>query len=639
MDNKDKYIGQLLDNRYEIIEKIGEGGMSVVYKALCHRLNRYVAVKVLKDELALDEDFLRRFHTESQAVAMLSHPNIVAVYDVNRSSDIEYIVMELIEGITLKEYMKRRGVLTWKEVLHFSTQIAKALSHAHSRGIIHRDIKPHNILILADSSVKVTDFGIARLTNLQDTLTNETLGSVHYISPEQAKGGHIDARTDIYSLGVVMYEMLTGRLPFEGDSAVSIAIQHISSMALMPREINPDVPAGLENITMQAMNPDLNQRYQSAEVLYDDLENFRKNPDADFDYSEKEIIETVNPKEKDNGEEEPMTKRTKDGVVPVSRRGELSKEAYVDNRRRARRVSTLTGVFCVVVFIIAIFVFLWNYWLDDVFSAPETMTVPALVGSRLDDVLINPTYTDYFDIIPSYEPSDNVESGYIMEQSPAGGRNVVKNSERKASIKVTVSSGDSYITMPQVVNTEYRQAYISLQKMKLQVSVTTVTSDEVTEGYVISSVPEAGVELKEGDVVYITVSGGPEIKYVEMPDLIGRTSEAAESLLDSANLTIGTINSVDDAAPEGEVIYQSVVAGTEIPEHTKVNFTISNGSLAEKPDDPEPSEEPGETEEPDNTDEPQTTDDPTGGEGGSTGGEEPVVSSDPGLGASPSDLG
>ena len=236
MDSNDKYIGMFLDNRYEILERIGTGGMALVYKARCHRLNRLVAIKILKEELANDEEFRRRFHTESQAVAMLSHPNIVAVYDVSRSDNTEYIVMELIEGITLKQYINRKGLLSWKEALHFVIQIAKALGHAHSRGIIHRDIKPHNIMILKDGSVKVADFGIARLLSMQNTLTQEALGSVHYISPEQAKGGHVDARSDIYSVGVVMYEMLTSHLPFEGDSAVSIAIQHISAIPLIDRK-------------------------------------------------------------------------------------------------------------------------------------------------------------------------------------------------------------------------------------------------------------------------------------------------------------------------------------------------------------------------------------------------------------------
>ena len=248
MESTDKYIGMMLDNRYEILEKVGSGGMAVVYKARCHRLNRLVAVKILRDEFARDDDFRRRFHAESQAVAMLSHPNIVAVYDVNKTADIEYLVMELINGITLKQYMSRRGLLNWREALHFTAQIVRALEHAHSRGIIHRDIKPHNVMVLRDGSVKVADFGIARFTASQSTLTQEALGSVHYISPEQAKGSHIDARSDIYSVGVVLYEMLTGRLPFEGDSAVSVAIQHINSMPLSPRKSYPQYPKVLRRL-------------------------------------------------------------------------------------------------------------------------------------------------------------------------------------------------------------------------------------------------------------------------------------------------------------------------------------------------------------------------------------------------------
>ena len=255
----DQYIGKMLDNRYEILECIGTGGMAVVYKARCHRLNRLVAIKILKPELAQDADFRRRFHDESQAVAMLSHANIVSVYDVSRSDGLDYIVMELVDGLTLKQYMQRRGTpLNWREAQHFITQIMRALSHAHGRGIIHRDIKPHNIMVLRDGSVKVTDFGIAQLASAaQNTMTQEAIGSVHYISPEQAKGSHVDCRTDIYSAGVVLYEMLTGRLPFEGDTPVAVAIQHIKSIPVPPCDLNPDVPRALEAITMKAMAPDL----------------------------------------------------------------------------------------------------------------------------------------------------------------------------------------------------------------------------------------------------------------------------------------------------------------------------------------------------------------------------------------------
>ena len=291
----DQYIGKILVKCYEKLERIGSGGMAVVYKAKCHWLNRFVAIKILKDDLAQDEEFRRRFHEESQAVAMLSHPNIMSIYDVSRaegSSESDYIVMELIDGITLKQYMQKRGgKLSWREALHFITQIMKGLAHAHGRGIIHRDIKPHNIMVLRDGSVKVADFGIARLmTSNHSTMTQEALGSVHYISPEQARGSRIDARSDIYSAGVVLYEMLTGRLPYEGDSPVAVAIQHINSIPLSPRELEPEIPEALEEITMRAMASELGKRYVSADAMLADLEEFRKNPNISFDYTSADLL-------------------------------------------------------------------------------------------------------------------------------------------------------------------------------------------------------------------------------------------------------------------------------------------------------------------------------------------------------------
>ena len=280
----DQYIGRLLDDRYEILEIIGTGGMAVVYKARDHRLNRLVAVKILKDEFARDEEFRRRFRAEGEAVAMLSHPNIVQVYDVSASDSANYIVMELIDGISLKQYMEKKGVLNWKETLHFAMQIAKGLEHAHSRGIIHRDIKPHNVMVLKNGSVKVMDFGIARVMSKSNTLTKEALGSVHYISPEQAKGGHTDNRSDIYSLAVVMYEMMTGRPPYDGESPVAVAIQHINGGAPLPSTLNPNIPRGLEQIIMKGMALEVNDRYVSATEMLHDMEEFRQNPDMIFDY-------------------------------------------------------------------------------------------------------------------------------------------------------------------------------------------------------------------------------------------------------------------------------------------------------------------------------------------------------------------
>ena len=279
-----QYIGRLLDDRYEILEVIGTGGMAVVYKALCHRLNRLVAIKILKDEFSGDEEFRRRFRAEGEAVAMLSHPNIVQVYDVSSSDTANYIVMELIDGISLKQYMEVKGVLNWKETLHFSMQIAKGLEHAHSRGIVHRDIKPHNVMVLKDGSVKVMDFGIARVMSKSNTLTKEALGSVHYISPEQAKGGYTDSRSDLYSLSVVMYEMMTGRPPFDGESPVAVAIQHINGGAPKPSTLNPNIPLGLEQIILKGMSLDPKDRYASATEMLQDMEEFRKNPSIDFQY-------------------------------------------------------------------------------------------------------------------------------------------------------------------------------------------------------------------------------------------------------------------------------------------------------------------------------------------------------------------
>ncbi|NCC66898.1 MAG: serine/threonine protein kinase [Clostridia bacterium] len=403
-NDMNRYLGQILDNRYELLEIIGSGGMAVVYKALCHRLNRYVAVKILKDEYAQDEEFREHFKAESQAVAMLSHPNIMAVYDFSKLPDCQYIVMELLDGITLKKYMQTKGTLSWKEALHFTTQIAKALSHAHSKGIVHRDIKPQNIMVMKDGSIKVADFGIAHLQSENLPNSNETIGSIHYISPEQARGEPVDSRSDVYSLGIVMYEMLTGRLPYEGETAEAIAVQHINAMLTLPGDINPDIPLRLEEITLKAMTADINTRYQSADLLLDDLEEFRKQ---------------MNVLEADTAAEgESHRAKLREHKLRIKREKKKDKV-------RSRKISSLTGVALIGVFLVAIIFFLWNFWLGDIFTAGQRTEIPNFVGQDCETITNDKEYTDIFNFHVTYTIDDEYEEGEIISQIPEAGRSIV----------------------------------------------------------------------------------------------------------------------------------------------------------------------------------------------------------------------
>lgn len=605
MPGMDRYLGQILDNRYEILEVIGTGGMAVVYKAMCHRLNRFVAVKIMRDDAAMDPEAHRRFQNESQAVAMLSHPNIVSVYDISRSGEIEYIVMELIEGINLKQYMNKKGTLSWKETLHFATQIVRALDHAHSKGIIHRDIKPHNIMLCKDGSVKVADFGIARLSDNQATLTQEALGSVHYISPEQAKGEQVDSRTDIYSVGVVLYEMLTGHLPFDGDSPVAVAIQHISAFPTMPRELNAEVPAALEAITMKAMNPNLSERYQSAAELLADLEEFRKNKnmlvgtadsvavsgnDGHASAEKSAAANVVSPDTSDSDSEEKYA--IVRNVRPISRSGELSKEGYARRRTRSNKISMLLGFFIVVAFILVVAVFLWNYWLKSIFEDAERINIPKFVGSYCDDIIKNEDFDTVFNFTVQYIPDADYPAGMIIDQSPNNGKSMMVVSEG-IDIQLTVSSGIQMVPIPDVVNKEYRDAVSQLEALGLVVETTTDVSGSITKDYVISTSPAAGDELSVGATIYMTISAGPEIVPVIMPNLLGLTRAGAIARLESFNLTVGTISPVESEEPEGTIIWQSIDPYTEVTEHTKVYLQVSTGPketeppVTESPSEPE----------------------------------------------------
>ena len=566
----DQYIGKMLDDRYEILELIGSGGMANVYKARCHRLNRLVAIKILKSDLADNADFRRRFHDESQAVAQLSHANIVSVYDVSTNPDREYIVMELIDGITLKQYMERRGRMDWRESLHFITQIMRGLSHAHSRGIIHRDIKPQNIMVLRDGSVKVADFGIACLANQGQTLTQEALGSVHYISPEQARGDRIDARSDIYSAGVVLYEMLTGRLPFEGDSAVSVAIQHLSSVPLAPRDIDPSIPEPLELICMKAMNSDPNKRYASADAMIEDLEKFRRDPSVDMDYIRQELTAPA-------ADTEPTMPLPTAQVASAVKKhtGELRREREEEEeppRRDKKSIAIIAGIFAAAVLLV---VLLFKLILGDFGPAGSNKSypVPDIRGETVEEALEMEGVKDIFLIeVQGTRTTEEYQPGQIVEQDPAAGRTRKSN----LVIQVYVAAEPEKVPMKDLVGMEYRQARVLLTDMGLDLKITTETlsSDKYGADAVIETVPAADEPLVAGQTVILRVSTGPET--VTVPTFTGQDIANAVQNAQDLGLTVGEITyDTFSFAPQGQVIEQSIKPTSEVPGGTKISFTVS----------------------------------------------------------------
>ena len=566
----DQYIGKMLDDRYEILELIGSGGMANVYKARCHRLNRLVAIKILKSDLADNADFRRRFHDESQAVAQLSHANIVSVYDVSTNPDREYIVMELIDGITLKQYMERRGRMDWRESLHFITQIMRGLSHAHSRGIIHRDIKPQNIMVLRDGSVKVADFGIACLANQGQTLTQEALGSVHYISPEQARGDRIDARSDIYSAGVVLYEMLTGRLPFEGDSAVSVAIQHLSSVPLAPRDIDPSIPEPLELICMKAMNSDPNKRYASADAMIEDLEKFRRDPSVDMDYIRQELTAPA-------ADTEPTMPLPTAQVASAVKKhtGELRREREAEEeppRRDKKSIAIIAGIFAAAVLLV---VLLFKLILGDFGPAGSNKSypVPDIRGKTVEEAQEMEGVKDIFLIeVQGTRTTEEYQPGQIVEQDPTAGRTRKSN----LVIQVYVAAEPEKVPMKDLVGMEYRQARVLLTDMGLDLKITTetVSSDKYGADAVIETVPAADEPLVAGQTVILRVSTGPET--VTVPTFTGQDIANAVQNAQDLGLTVGEITyDTFSFAPQGQVIEQSIKPTDEVPGGTKISFTVS----------------------------------------------------------------
>ncbi len=571
----DQYIGKMLDNRYELLELIGTGGMANVYKAKCHRLNRLVAIKILKSDLAENADFRRRFRDESLAVAQLSHANIVSIYDVSSSHGIDYIVMELIDGITLKQYMERRVHMDWREALHFITQIMRGLSHAHSRGIIHRDIKPQNIMVLRDGSVKVADFGIACLADAHQTLAQEALGSVHYISPEQAKGERLDARSDIYSAGVVLYEMLTGRLPFEGDSAVSVAIQHLSSVPLNPREIDPEIPEALELICMKAMNPDLNKRYQSADAMLADLEKFRKDPSVDLDYIRTELSTGVDSQPTSPLPVQQVSAAVKKRQAEVEDEDEPYESPVAAFFRSNKRMAGL--LVAAAVLIVAIFVAIFTGFGGG--SKNKAYKVPNILGYTLEEANELDTIKDIFTIEVVGTMSDsNYQPGQIVQQDPAA------DAERRSNlvIQVYICAERQEITMPDLLGNVYQTAKIKLQQYDLNLNVMReeAFSDEYPAGQIMETQPKLGTVLQKGDTVTLIVSKGAE--KITVPTFVGMSYERAKNEAEKLGLKVGTpeYRYYDPTAKEGDVIEQSILNGTTVQGGTEIVFTVY-GSMAD----------------------------------------------------------
>ncbi len=554
MSTNDKLLGQVLDDRYELLSVIGEGGMAVVYKALDRRLNRYVAVKIMREEMAADEEFKQRFFAESHAVAMLSNPNIVAVYDVSHSDTMEYIVMELVEGITLKQYMDRKGTLSQREVVHFTAQIARALAHAHERGIIHRDIKPQNIMLLRDGTIKVADFGIATLENEIYESNGQAVGSIHYIAPEQARGETPDPRSDIYSLGVVMYEMITGECPYTGETLGEIAVKHMNATPVPPHEKVEGLSPELERITMKAMNADIFARYQTASELIEDLDRFQNKSRRD-----QERAEMKNP-----------------DVVPIRSVSELSKEQYKRRRRRSGRVSFLAGTFGVLLVAIGLFVFLWDFWVKDIFTPAERVDLPNFVGKSYQSLANDPSLTSLYNFNFIFVVNTDTEPGVILDQSPSAGRSMMVTPDR-IKVSLIVSSGDTMSRVPDVINMDYRVASATLRQAGFYVEIANEISESYTKDCVIRCYPGVGEEATTASTVYLWVSSGPQVTYTSMPNLIGLSEGVAITQLENNALSYGGSEYVGSELPAGTVIGQNYDAFTQIEEHTKVILRVSTG--------------------------------------------------------------
>lgn len=562
----DKYIGKRLDGRYEIRELIGVGGMAYVYCAYDSIDEREVAVKILKDEYLTKEEFTRRFKNESKAIAILSHPNIVKVLDVSFGDKIQYIVMEYIDGISLKEYIEQQRV-TWQEAVYFVQQILRALQHAHDKGIVHRDIKPQNIMLLADGTIKVTDFGIARFsrTDVRTDHTNKAIGSVHYISPEQARGALTDEKSDIYSVGVMLYEMLTGTLPFEADNAVSVAIMQLQSQAKKPTEINPNIPEGLEEITMKAMQKNPEKRYQSAAEMLQDIQEFKQNPSIHFAYT---YLTDENPTRYVDA----ITSiRGASYTVPETIEPVKEKEPFLYSKPFWFAVGAGAIFLALVVFIILALSNGWLFGKGD----KDTFVVPNFVGKEYSK--LSAEDYEFFTAVadPEYENNDEYEKGQIISQEPKAGKRVKKGQK---TLKLKVSSGKKELILPEFSEGQSKEQVTSLLRSRGFVPETKEEpSDKIAAGSVIRIVCNEANPVK-GSKVYVYVSTGPkEPDPVAVDNVIGSTKEAAVARLQDQGFKVSNITEKNSEKPAGTVLEQSPKDGTSLKPGSEVSLVVSSG--------------------------------------------------------------
>lgn len=625
--------GKIIDGRYEIIEEIGRGGMAIVYRAKCLVLNRYVAIKVLRPEYRDDLEFIKRFKIEAQSAGSLSHPNIVSIYDVGNEDDLEYIVMEYVEGITLKQYLSAKGVLQWKEAVDYASQICSGLEHAHKKGIVHKDIKPENIIITKEGILKITDFGIAKALN-QGTITTGglTMGSVHYFSPEQARGGFTDAKTDLYSLGILTYEMVTGRLPFEGESAISIAMQHLETEPVRPSVFNPSIPKSLETVILKAMKKEQSERYQTATQMLIDLKKVYVGSEVRYDEGDvfTKKFTPINPQTASNKNGAPQgakngtpqrRSQSSQGKAPVKKqpsRAELAKAKK--KKKKGDTLGIVAGIFAGIA-VIALAIWGWSFMTG---GSKNEVECPELVNHTCAEALELIEGTKLKIVQENGKEIQADDEGIIVTQDPKSGKKIKNNA------KITVTLGDQPATMekiPSVAGMTEADATSALKALKFDVTVERQDNSDVAAGRVISTHPAAGTSASEGSVVTIYVSNGnkndnTENEYTIVPDLLGKTENEAKSALERADLKLGEVQQVASEKEKGTVVKQSEAEGNRVKKNKAIDIRISSGKAATSAT-PTPSAKPSASASPSSTPKPSSTPTSSGddepNEGGNNG--------------------